>query len=220
MSGALAVLIGTSHLLAKLWTWLEGMLPWLPSGVTDSNVNAMAVQTPLWMLLLYSVVLAPLFEEWMYRKLLVDRMSRYGALPAVLVSGVAFALSHGNLTQAVPSLLAGMILACVYLVTGRMSCTVGLHAAFNLLCGVLPTWMMRLQGTAYTVAFWSYTGVILLSISALVPLLFLFVRDLKRGESLLPTAVGRMSLQDWVRVTLGNVGVWFYVAVIGLLLLV
>ena len=45
------------------------------------------------------VVLAPVFEELVFRKVLVDRVLPYGEWPAILFSGLTFGLFHGNLTQ-------------------------------------------------------------------------------------------------------------------------
>ena len=84
------------------------------------------------------VVLAPVFEELIFRKLLVDRVLPYGEWPAILLSGITFGLYHGNLTQFFYAALLGMMLAYVYIRTGNVLYTMGLHACVNFLGGVLP----------------------------------------------------------------------------------
>ena len=84
------------------------------------------------------VVLAPVFEELVFRKVLVDRVLPYGEWPAILFSGLTFGLFHGNLTQFFYAFLLGMILAYVYVRTGIILYTMGLHACINFLGGVLP----------------------------------------------------------------------------------
>ena len=84
------------------------------------------------------VGLAPLFEELVFRKILVDRVLPYGEWPAILFSGITFGLFHGNLTQFFYAALLGMILAYVYIRTGRILYTIGIHACINFLGGVLP----------------------------------------------------------------------------------
>ena len=84
------------------------------------------------------VVLAPVFEELVFRKVLVDRVLPYGEWPAILFSGVTFGLFHGNLTQFFYAFLLGMMLAYVYVRTGNILYTMGLHACINFLGGVLP----------------------------------------------------------------------------------
>ncbi len=84
------------------------------------------------------VGLAPLFEELLFRKVLVDRVLPYGEWPAILFSGLSFGLFHGNLTQFFYAFLLGMILAYVYVRTGNILYTIGIHACINFLGGVLP----------------------------------------------------------------------------------
>ena len=84
------------------------------------------------------VVLAPVFEELVFRKVLVDRVLPYGEWPAILFSGITFGLFHGNLTQFFYAFLLGMILSYVYIRTGNVLYTIGIHACINFLGGVLP----------------------------------------------------------------------------------
>lgn len=84
------------------------------------------------------VVLAPVFEELVFRKVIVDRVLPFGEWPAILFSGITFGLFHGNLTQFFYAALLGMVLAYVYIRTGNVLYTIGLHACINFLGGVLP----------------------------------------------------------------------------------
>ena len=84
------------------------------------------------------VVLAPVFEELVFRKVLVDRVLPYGEWPAILFSGLCFGLFHGNLSQFFYAALLGMVLAYVYIRTGNILFTIGIHACINFLGGVLP----------------------------------------------------------------------------------
>ncbi len=84
------------------------------------------------------VVLAPVFEELVFRKILVDRVLPYGEWPAILFSGVCFGLFHGNLTQFFYAALLGMVLSYVYIRTGNILYTIGIHTCLNFLGGVVP----------------------------------------------------------------------------------
>jgi len=84
------------------------------------------------------VVLAPVFEELVFRKVIVDRVLPFGEWPAILFSGITFGLFHGNLTQFFYAALLGMLLAYVYIRTGNVLYTIGIHACINFLGGVLP----------------------------------------------------------------------------------
>ena len=98
------------------------------------------------------VVLAPVFEELVFRKVLVDRVLPYGEWPAILFSGITFGLFHGNLTQFFYAALLGMILAYVYIRTGNVLYTIGIHACINFLGGVLPVLVPAASFVAVLVA--------------------------------------------------------------------
>ena len=76
-------------------------------------------------------ILAPVFEELVFRKVLVDRVLPYGEWPAILFSGLTFGLFHGNLVQLFYAAMLGIILAYVYVRTGNIFYTMGIHAFIN-----------------------------------------------------------------------------------------
>ena len=81
--------------------------------------------------LLVMVVLAPLFEEWFFRKQLIDHSARYGEKTAILLSALAFALFHGNLYQLFYAFALGLLFAYVYVRTRRLRYPVLLHMIVN-----------------------------------------------------------------------------------------
>ncbi len=81
-------------------------------------------------------ILAPIFEELLFRKVLVDRLSGYGETLAIVASGLMFGLFHGNFQQAVFAALIGGFFAYVYLRTGRIIYTILLHMCVNLTTSV------------------------------------------------------------------------------------
>ncbi len=101
-------------------------------------VSDMIMQAPLPLLFVMTVVLAPLAEELIFRKLLLDRLSVYGSKFAILVSAVAFGLFHGNLDQFFYAALVGIVLGYVAIKSGNWLYSVIVHAVMNLLGGVVP----------------------------------------------------------------------------------
>ncbi len=89
-------------------------------------------------LILSFVVLAPVCEELVFRKIMVDRVLPFGEWPAILFSGLCFGLYHGNLTQLFYTTMLGVMLAYVYVRTGKIVYTMLAHACLNFLGGVLP----------------------------------------------------------------------------------
>ena len=83
------------------------------------------------------VLLAPIAEELFFRKLLIGRLSQYGERVAVITSGLIFGLVHGNLTQFFYAFALGLALGYIYIKTGKLTYTILLHAAVNLMGSIV-----------------------------------------------------------------------------------
>lgn len=85
-----------------------------------------------------AVSIAPLVEEFMFRRLLLPAfLLRHGAAFSVAVVSVLFAAVHFHLPSLLPLFTIGAALALAYLWTGSVAVTVVMHAVFNgvnLLC--------------------------------------------------------------------------------------
>lgn len=94
-----------------------------------------------------AVLLAPIVEEWLFRKQLIGRLRRFGELPAILVSALFFALFHLNLFQFFYAFGLGVLFGYVYMRTSKLRYTVGLHMLINANGGIVAPWFMnRLMG--------------------------------------------------------------------------
>ena len=93
---------------------------------------------PLWAIAILSLVVAPIFEELIFRKLLIDRIGVYGAWLSVIVSGLAFGAFHGTLEQIFYTTFGGIIFAFAYAKTGRIRYSVLLHVMFNFFWTMVP----------------------------------------------------------------------------------
>ena len=88
------------------------------------------------------VVLAPMLEEYICRKQIIDRTRQYGEKVAVFLSALVFGLLHQNLYQFFYAFGMGMIFAYVYTRTGRLRYCIGLHMFINFLGSVVAPWIM------------------------------------------------------------------------------
>lgn len=116
----------TGWLVEQLWPDVGGSNPLLQQ-VLDSRDNL-----ALALLALTAVVVAPLFEELLFRGVMLPVIGRtWGPVPAVVVSAVVFALAHLSLSEALPLLALGLVLGWLRLQTGRLfSCTL-MHGFWN-----------------------------------------------------------------------------------------
>jgi membrane protease YdiL (CAAX protease family) len=113
------------------------------TGIDFYNKLNDTMDLPLWFSALLTVVLAPIFEELIFRKLLLDRMLPHGELAAIFVNGLLFGAFHGNFYQFFYAALLGMLLSFVYARTGKIHHCIFIHMAVNFFGGVLPTIFMN-----------------------------------------------------------------------------
>lgn len=94
--------------------------------------------------ILYMVICAPFMEEYVFRKLIVERTIKYGQGVAVVVSGLMFGLFHGNLNQFVYAFTLGCFLAFIYVKTGKLKITIAMHMMVNLMGSVVSLKLMEM----------------------------------------------------------------------------
>ena len=80
---------------------------------------------------IYSILMAPLFEELLFRGLFFGYLRRYGRLFAILMSALFFALMHANVFQFFLALFLGIVLADIRDRYG-IHCSILLHLINNL----------------------------------------------------------------------------------------
>jgi uncharacterized protein len=80
-----------------------------------------------------AVAIAPIVEELVFRGFIFNALLRYTPVWfAAIVSGLAFGLSHGSLSAALPLSVSGIVLALVYYRSGSLTASILTHATFNL----------------------------------------------------------------------------------------
>tara|TARA_Y100001968_G_C19428430_1_gene755701 strand:- start:877 stop:2235 length:1359 start_codon:yes stop_codon:yes gene_type:complete len=86
----------------------------------------------LFLLLLTTVVIAPLFEELVFRGALIPVLVKdFGRIGAVCISALVFALAHLSIGELLPLLVLGLGLGFLRLSSGRLFPCVLMHALWN-----------------------------------------------------------------------------------------
>ncbi len=99
----------------------------------------------LWITAIFTVLCAPVFEEYLFRKLICDRAVKYGEGVAVVLSGLLFGLFHMNFNQFFYAFFLGCFLAFLYVKTGNLKYTILLHMILNFLGSVVGAIIMTLD---------------------------------------------------------------------------
>ena len=117
-----------SNLLGNILTQLIGAIKGDP--VENAILGAMQGLNPILSIVIVGI-LAPVMEEFLFRKLLIDRTIAYGEGTSVVFSGLIFGLFHGNLNQFAYAFVIGMFFGFLYVKTGKLRYTILMHMAIN-----------------------------------------------------------------------------------------
>ena len=128
------------NLVGTLITTVVGALK---GSAVDNALMTYATGSNMIVTFLYMVICAPILEEYIFRKLIVDRTVKYGQGVAVVLSGLMFGLFHGNLNQFAYAFLLGMFLAFLYVKTGELKVTIGLHMCINFMGAVVSVLLLK-----------------------------------------------------------------------------
>ncbi len=129
-----------SNYLGVLITFLIGLLK---GSAVSNDIATIATTANMGVTFVIMVICAPLFEEYIFRKLIVDRTVRYGQGVAVVISGLMFGLFHGNLNQFVYATAMGMFLAFLYVKTGKLKITIAIHMIVNFMGSVVSVLILK-----------------------------------------------------------------------------
>ena len=113
----------------------------LSNGEATDRVADLAMQTNIWNVV-FLVIVGPIFEEWLFRKQLIDHTRKYGEKTAILLSGLAFGLFHMNLFQFFYAFLLGLMFGYVYTRTSKLRYSTAMHMIINFNGGVLAPWVL------------------------------------------------------------------------------
>ena len=91
----------------------------------------------------FVVILAPLVEEFLFRKQLIDKLRVYGEKRAIVFSALAFALFHTNLFQFFYAFGLGLVFGYMYMRTSRLRYTIFLHMIINFQGSIVAMWLEK-----------------------------------------------------------------------------
>ena len=84
------------------------------------------------LLFLTTTILAPIFEEVVFRGVLLPILSReFGIILGIIISAFIFALAHLSIGEMIPLFTLGIGLGTTRLISGRLSSSVIMHSLWN-----------------------------------------------------------------------------------------
>lgn len=118
----------------------------IPFGVNTDDANQLGnlmLSSDAFIRILTVGILAPIFEELIFRKVLIDRIVKHGEFIAILMSGLMFGLFHGNFSQFFFATGLGLFWAFIYIRTGKIWYTILFHMIINLSSSVITVYLSQ-----------------------------------------------------------------------------
>ena len=146
----------------------------LTGGTAINSVDALANERGI-IKFLCLVVLAPITEELIFRKGIIDCVSSYGEKSAIIFSALAFGLFHMNLFQFFYAFGIGLVFGYVYTRTRSIGYTIIMHGIINFLGGVFLPFVAQLvpeDASAMAITSFRYY---LVSITGFASIFFMFL---------------------------------------------
>ena len=107
----------------------------------SNGLDSIIDEDNIWVTAIFTVIVAPIGEEFVFRKLLIDRTQKYGAFISIGLSGLMFGLMHGNFYQFFYAFALGLLLGYIYFHTGKLYLTIAIHAIVNFVGSVLTSFL-------------------------------------------------------------------------------
>lgn len=121
---------------------------------SEAMETALAVPQSIIGILLYVVYLAvipAIFEELLFRKVILSGARKFGSVFAVIFTSVLFGLFHQNLQQILGTALIGMVLAIITLKTGDIKTSIAIHFTNNFFATLVQIVYADLENAVVTV---------------------------------------------------------------------
>ena len=137
----MAGIVGVGAIIGAILEALFGMFAKqfplaFQNGLELGGLTGIIVDSPIWLRAAVVGIMAPIIEELIFRKILIDCMIPYGKKVAIIVSGLMFGLFHGNFSQGVFATGTGFLWAYIYVKTGKIRYSIGYHMLMNLVTSV------------------------------------------------------------------------------------
>lgn len=141
----------------------------------ENSIATTINETHVLLIFVCMVILAPIVEELIFRKLMIDRLSVYGEKTAIIFSSVAFGLMHGNMYQFFYAALLGALFGYVYVKTKNVKYTVFMHAIINFMGSIVALPVQKALDSFYEITEAASNGIAINAVEFLVSACIIFI---------------------------------------------
>lgn len=139
-----AIAMGISSLASYGVLLLDNLLSLANIHMTTPDFSLQYSISGNLLLILSTCIAAPIFEELLFRGLILTALKRFGNMFAIIITSLLFALVHGNLPQSIPVFFMSLVLCYVALRSKSLLPTIAIHFINNSVA-MLFTFMQNME---------------------------------------------------------------------------
>lgn len=94
-------------------------------------LSIILMKTNPFILIIFVGIVGPIMEEFITRKVIIDRTVQYGEGVAIMLSATIFSLIHGNFFQSFYAFFLGVCFSYIYIRTGHLRYSAIMHILIN-----------------------------------------------------------------------------------------
>ncbi len=137
--GYFIICIAAAYISNMVGLFISAFIEVFKGFETINPINEFMLNSNIVLVMIYAIIIAPIVEELIFRKILLDKLRRFGDLPAILMTGFAFGIFHFNLSQFFYATVLGIIFAYITIRTNRIVYPIVLHMMVNFIgAGIAP----------------------------------------------------------------------------------
>ena len=110
---------------------INALIGYLKGSAVINPIETAVFSSNVLYTLIVACIMAPVVEEIMFRKIMINKLVGYDERLAIIVSAFAFALFHGNLYQLLYAFVLGIIFAYITVKSGTIKYAIILHITVN-----------------------------------------------------------------------------------------
>ena len=129
--GSFCITVLMSTIGSYISTVIISMFEVFLGSTPENSLAELATDTNVWVVLVFAVIIIPILEEILFRKVVCSKLLPLGEGYAIFVSAGVFSLIHGNFYQFAYAFLLGAFFAFIYVKTGKLIYSCILHIFVN-----------------------------------------------------------------------------------------
>lgn len=147
--GYFFVCVAFMYLSNMLGQFINYMISQIKGDRVINPIEDVLINSNMVLNLLYVSIVGPIVEELIFRKLLLNKLRRFGDVPAILLTAFAFGFFHMNLYQFFYATVLGIFFAFITLRTNTVRYAMLLHIIVNFMGSVLSLTIINSKNFIY-----------------------------------------------------------------------